>query len=416
MTLTKLAIISLLLAPSASAVVVNLGTSLQTFTLTGTGINSSGSGTSRVTFGNCAFDGTNTTCTLSGPYTGLGNGGTYQFQLVYPGNGPSPLSAVTTPVSSNFFTFSLAAGSFSSALIPNGGSAIPFYDPTMQFLYSSNNCTGVSSCSVSAVGQSQGGTITGPVTGTFDVTPVVNSVISASAYGGFNAIAPAGWIEIYGTNLATVLKQDWSTGFTGANAPTSVGGTTVTIGGQNAFIDYVSPHQVNAQVPSNIASGKQTLVVTTAGGASVGTSVTVNATEPGLLAPAAFHLAAGQYAVALFPNGQTYALPPGVTNAVPTQRPKPGDVITLYGIGFGAVAPLINAGVIVQQNNNLANVSVFIGGAMAQVQYAGLVQGFLGLYQFNVVVPNVPANDATPLTFSLNGVNGTQILILPVGN
>jgi len=40
----------------------------------------------------------------------------------------------------------------------------------------------------------------------------------------------------------------------------------------------------------------------------------------------------------------------------------------------------------------------------------------VGLYQFNVVIPSVPPNDATPLTFSLNGVSGTQDLVIAIGN
>lgn len=409
----------ILLTPAADAVVVSLGTSTQNLTLTGTGLNSSGAGTSRITLGSCSYDGKNTTCVLSGPYTGLGNGGVYQFKAVYPGNGPSPLSAITSPPTSNSFTLSLSAGTFSFTLTPAGGSAIQFYDLTGSVVYNpaTASCTGVSTCGVAAVGQSQGGVITGPVSGTFDTTPVINAVITASQYGGFSSIAPGTWIEIYGTNLATTASQTWATAdFNGPNAPTAIAGTTVTVDGKPAFIDFVSPHQVNVQVPSGIASGQQTIVLTTAGGPSAGTALTVNATEPGLLAPAAFTLAAGQYVVALFPNASTYVLPPGVTNSVPTSRAIPGDIITLYGIGFGTVNPNIDAGLIVQQSNSLSGLQISIGGVQATLQFAGLVQGFLGLYQFNVVVPNVPASDATPLTFTLNGTPGTQKLILPIGN
>ncbi len=407
-----------LFAQSASAVVLALGTSTQALTLTGTGINSSGSGTARITLGNCNFDGKNTTCILSGPYTGLGNGGTWQWQLVYPGNGLSPLSAITTPSTSNLFSLGLTAGSISFSLIPAGGSPIPFYDLNGSLLYTAAaTCTGVGQCGVSAVSQSQGGVITGPVTGSFDSSPVVTTVLSAGAYGAFNAIAPGTWIEVYGTNLANVFSQTWGdSDFNGPNAPKALGGTTVTVNGQPGYIDYVSPHQVNLQVPGGIPAGKQTLVVTTAGGPSAGTSVTVNSVEPGILAPPVFDFPAGQYAVALFPNGATYVLPPGATTVVPTARAKPGNVIMLYGIGFGSVTPNINPGVIVQQSNSLSGLQVFIGGAQATVQFAGLVQQFLGLYQINVVVPNIPANDATPLTFTLNGVPGTQSLILAIGN
>jgi uncharacterized protein (TIGR03437 family) len=50
------------------------------------------------------------------------------------------------------------------------------------------------------------------------------------------------------------------------------------------------------------------------------------------------------------------------------------------------------------------------------VKYAGLTPGSVGLYQFNVVVPNVAANDLTPVTFKLGGVAGTQTLYTAIGN
>jgi len=130
-----------------------------------------------------------------------------------------------------------------------------------------------------------------------------------------------------------------------------------------------------------------------------------------------FNLAAGQYVVALFPDNVTYVLPPGVTNAVPTARAKPGNIITVYGIGFGSVTPTIPAGQIVTQTNNLPpGFQASFAGIPATLQFAGLVAGNLGLYQFNLVVPNVAASDTVPLTFSLGGTAGTQKLIISVGN
>ncbi len=234
----------------------------------------------------------------------------------------------------------------------------------------------------------------------------------------FSQIAPATWIEIYGVNLANVQSQTWAGGdFNGAQAPTSLGGTSVTVGGKAAFVDFVSPGQVNVQVPSGLTPGQQPVVVTTFGGSSLPYSVTLNATQPGILAPPQFKLSAGQYAVALFPNGTTFVLPPGlVSGAVATARAKPGDTITLYGVGFGPVTPDISAGLIVQQSATLRDFTASIGGVPATVQYAGLVQGFLGLYQFNAVVPQIPPpNDAAPVTFTVGGKAGTQSLILPIG-
>jgi uncharacterized protein (TIGR03437 family) len=50
------------------------------------------------------------------------------------------------------------------------------------------------------------------------------------------------------------------------------------------------------------------------------------------------------------------------------------------------------------------------------VNFSGLTGGYLGLYQFNVVVPNVAPSDSVPFTYSLGGVPGPQNLIIAVRN
>lgn len=168
-------------------------------------------------------------------------------------------------------------------------------------------------------------------------------------------------------------------------------------------------------MPSGVAAGIQPVVVTTAGGASIAYNVQVNPTQPGLLAPPSFILNGNQYVVALFSGTFTYVLPatvPGITTA----RAKPGDNITLYGVGFGPVTPNIPAGQIVSQTNALPSFQVYFAGTPATVNYAGLAPGYLGLYQFNVVVPNIAASDTVPLTFLLNGASGSQNLLIAVKN
>lgn len=182
-------------------------------------------------------------------------------------------------------------------------------------------------------------------------TPSVSAggVVSAGAFGQFTAAAPGSWIEIYGSNLSATTRSWTGNDFKGVNAPTKLDGTTVTIGGISAFIDYISPTQVNAQVPSGVATGSQPLIVTTdSGGASASYSLTVNATEPGLLAPPSFKVGGIQYVAALFSDNVTFVLPPGAIAGVASRRAKPGDTITLYGVGFGPVTPNIPAGQIVQ--------------------------------------------------------------------
>jgi uncharacterized protein (TIGR03437 family) len=242
-------------------------------------------------------------------------------------------------------------------------------------------------------------------------------VVSASAYGTQGGVAPGSWIEIFGSNIATHSRTWEARDFQGNSAPISLDGTSVTIGGQKAFVNFVGETQVNAQVPSTVAPGPQSVVVTNAAGSSSAVTITVNPTQPGLLAPPAFAIGGRQYVTALFPDGATYVLPPGAIASLNSRRAKPGDAIILYGIGFGSVSPSTLAGQIAQGSTSLTSpVQVSIGGSPANLPYAGLAPGFVGLYQFNVVVPNIGASDAAPLTFTLNGVSGSQTLAIPVEN
>jgi uncharacterized protein (TIGR03437 family) len=239
-------------------------------------------------------------------------------------------------------------------------------------------------------------------------------VVTATGFGRFTAVAPGSWIEIYGANLAADTRSWRSADFIGAEAPTSLDGTRVSIGGQAAFLDYISPLQVDAQVPSNAAAGPQQITVTTAGGTSAPYAIAVNAEEPGLAAPPVLNIGGRQYVAAVFSDG-SLVLPPGAVAGVASREAKPGDNITLYGIGFGPVTPAISPGAIAQQRNSLTlPLQILFGQVAAQVTYQGLAPGYVGLYQFNVVVPDVTPGDAVPLTFVLGGVNGTQTLYTAV--
>ncbi len=244
-------------------------------------------------------------------------------------------------------------------------------------------------------------------------------VITASQFGGSSTIAPGTWIEIYGSNLANTTT-DWSNLFTPVNAPinapTTVGGTTVTVGGLSAFIDYVSPTQVNAQVPSGLNTGSQQVVVSTAAGQSGVYSINVLNTQPGLYAPSNFSVGGKQYAGATHQDG-TWVMPVGAVSGFTSSPAKVGETITLYGVGFGPVNTGQQAGQIVQGLNSLTTpLTMFFGPGQAQatLSYNGLAPGYLGLYQFNVIVPNVASGNLVPLTFILGSANSTQTLYTAV--
>lgn len=241
--------------------------------------------------------------------------------------------------------------------------------------------------------------------------PAINKegVVSSSAFGGFRKAARGSWLEIYGANLAQGKREWGPSDFVDGMAPTTLSGTSVTIGGKSAFVSYVSPGQVNVQVPDTVPPGTHDVVVTNPLGTSVAYKLTVEDVQPGLFAPSTLTAGGKQYAGVVLADGSL---------AAAGSRPaRPGDTVTLYGIGFGAVAPSLGAGEIVRSANSVVMpLQVFFGDTPATVTYAGLAPGALGLYQINVVVPVVPASDAVQLRFTLNGTEGQQTLYTAVGN
>jgi len=81
----------------------------------------------------------------------------------------------------------------------------------------------------------------------------------------------------------------------------------------------------------------------------------------------------------------------------------------LWGIGFGSVTPNTPAGQLVPQLNTLAApLHLLFGQTEAALQYDGLEPNAVGLYQFNVVVPNVAASDTVPLTSRSGACRGRR--------
>ncbi len=230
--------------------------------------------------------------------------------------------------------------------------------------------------------------------------------ITRAAQFGVKAgfIAPGTWLEIYGDNLSSTTREWTGNDFKGTTAPTSLDGVSVTIANKPAFVRFISPGQINVQAPDDIGTGPVPVVVTVNGVASDPVTVTATAAAPGLLAPIS---AGGKQYVAAY-NGATLVGNPSSATV------KPGDVITLYGIGFGPVTPAMPAGQIVGTLNNVTNpLKVRIGGSDAAASYQGLGPNFVGLYQFNITVPNVPDGDQ-PVTIDLGGIDAGQTIFITV--
>ena len=174
------------LMAQAAPVTVDLGLTAQNFTMAGSGPNNAGLGQYIITLGACSTSNGNTTCTLSGNFTGATPGftaGTYILSSTYVGTGSSPFLGVEQAAGSNSFTFSSApqtatinlnlTTSTGTVVVPilAGGEFVT--GASVGLVYSASTCSGtpVSSCAVAQVGLTAGSSITGPVTGTATFVP-----------------------------------------------------------------------------------------------------------------------------------------------------------------------------------------------------------------------------------------------------
>lgn len=249
-------------------------------------------------------------------------------------------------------------------------------------------------------------------------TPAISTVISAGAFGALTDFAAGSWIEIYGSNFASTTYQWQGSDFNGANAPTSLSGITVSINGKPAYIDFVSAGQVNAQAPADSATGPVKITLSNCAATSAAFTAQKNAQAPGLLAPSAFLVGGTQYLVAQHQDA-SYVGNAGLIAGLPFSPAKPGELLTIYGVGFGDAKKdsdgnIIPPGVVVADLNTLVNPVAFsFGSTPATLQYSGLAPSNVGLYQFNVVVPTVPDGDV-PINVTLNGVTLGQKTSLTV--
>jgi len=230
-------------------------------------------------------------------------------------------------------------------------------------------------------------------------TPGPNMTLVANAFGDTPLIAPNTWLEIKGTNLAPVSDTRIWQGydfFTGL-MPDQLDGVSVKVNGKTAFVYYVSPTQVNILTPPEAIQGPVQVQLTNAGVAGNTMSV---ASQPLSLSFFVFVATNGnQYVFGRHLDGTLIgptSLFPGLTTPA-----KPGETIVLAGNGFGVTSVPVASGSVVQTGTLPVLPVISIGGATANVQFAGLVSP--GDYQFNVVIPTSVANGDQPIQASYGG-------------
>ncbi len=212
-----------------------------------------------------------------------------------------------------------------------------------------------------------------------------NGVVNGASFQP--AIAASAWISIFGANLSSATRIWRGDEIVNGRLPMQLDDVSVTVNNKPAAVYYISPTQINVQAPEDDAVGPVAVKVTTARG-SASTTATLQRFAPGF-----FKFDAGdrRYIAARHADGAVVGLL-DLFGGVAARPAAPGEVISLYGTGFGPTRPAVPAAQVVTVPAVLAErVMVRFGTVPAEVQWAGLSAA--GLNQLNVVVPELPDGD-----------------------
>jgi uncharacterized protein (TIGR03437 family) len=239
--------------------------------------------------------------------------------------------------------------------------------------------------------------------------PVISSVVNGASFQ--TGVAPNSWATIQGTNLASTT-DNWNNSIANGQLPTSLDGVTVLFDGFPAYPSYISPTQINLLVPNIRTDKTLTSIVLSNSGAKVAS---------------VFNTPSNQYTPAFFPwpNGQivathqdySYAVKDGTFAGLSTVAAKPGDVLILWGTGFGATTPAPPVGYETPSDATYSAgtlPSITIDNIPATVYGAALASGFVGLYQIAIQVPEALGDGDWPIVASVGGVQSASGTILSV--
>ncbi|MGA3242897.1 MAG: IPT/TIG domain-containing protein [Bryobacteraceae bacterium] len=240
--------------------------------------------------------------------------------------------------------------------------------------------------------------------------PTVNAGGVVPLYSSANTIQPGSWVSIFGSNLAASATT-WNGDF-----PTSLGGTSVTIDNRPAYLWYVSPGQINLQAPDDSATGSVSVVVTTGAG-SVTSSVTLGEFGP------SFSLLDGKHVTGIILRsdgsgaygGGTYDIvgPTGTSLGYKTVAARGGDVLEIFGVGFGPTSPVVDAGKAFSGAAPTTNpVELSINNVAVTPTFAGITSA--GLYQINLTLPSGLGSGDVPLQATVGGVQTPSGVVLSV--
>lgn len=212
--------------------------------------------------------------------------------------------------------------------------------------------------------------------------PAPAPVISGIAHGASfaNSFAPGGIMSVFGSNLANRTQAAGAVPLVNFS-----GGVFATINGEAAPFYFVSPGQINLQIPYTARPGPARLIISYPQAGSASFDFQLQANAPGI-----------------FTNGDLFT--------VPQTSCSRGETCILYVTGHGSTRPGIATGNAPGPNTLLvdlprpdAPISMTIGDTPASIVFAGTPPGLVGLIQVNFTV-----NPSTP--------TGTQPVVVRIGS
>lgn len=230
---------------------------------------------------------------------------------------------------------------------------------------------------------------------------VTINAIGNAASGAAGGVAPGETVAIYGGQMA----PDGVASFVPASAvalATMAANTQVLFDGVPAPLTYLSPGQINAVVPYEVAgSGSTNVVVQTQGRRSAPFTVAVVNAAPGI-----------------FANSLGAALNQDGSHNTPSNPAQIGDIITLFATGEGQTDPAGLTGKLATGSplpTPLLPVTVQIGGQTATLMYAGELPQGAGVMQINAVVPDgITPGDSVPVTLTVGSAQAQSGITLSV--
>jgi uncharacterized protein (TIGR03437 family) len=212
-----------------------------------------------------------------------------------------------------------------------------------------------------------------------------------------STVAPGSIISIFGESLAPVLEI-------GRVNPLaqSIAGVTVTVNDRILPLLYVSPEQINAQVPSDLGDGDYVLQVHNTGQDDISATFSIARNSPGLFFQT---LNSQQYALALHDDGSV---------VTPDSPAKPGETLSLLGTGFGPYNGLVIDGFFPPNPApGLADsVSLSTDGQVMPTMSSSAAPGYTGLTITKFKVPDSMQSGTTvPVKVTVNGADSNTVMV-----